>query len=75
MENKFAKKKNYFPDLFKEPHNVDFQERRNLLYVACSRAICNMRILYLDSIVSFEGDIKPFFGESQAFTLTHADVT
>jgi DNA helicase-2/ATP-dependent DNA helicase PcrA len=74
MENKFAKKNNYFPDLFKEPNNVDFQERRNLLYVACSRAICNMKILYLDPIVSFEDDIKPFFGEAQDFNMTDTGV-
>jgi DNA helicase-2/ATP-dependent DNA helicase PcrA len=74
MENKFAKKNNYFPDLFKEPNNVDFQERRNLLYVACSRAICNMKILYLDPIVSFEDDIKPFFGEALDFSIADKDV-
>ncbi|OUR86657.1 hypothetical protein A9Q81_28170 [Gammaproteobacteria bacterium 42_54_T18] len=70
MENSFSRNREYFPEFFKSPDNTEFQERRNLLYVACSRAICNMRILYLDSIVSFKDDIKPFFGDVQEFTMT-----
>jgi DNA helicase-2/ATP-dependent DNA helicase PcrA len=70
MENSFSRNREYFPEFFKLPNKTDFQERRNLLYVACSRAVCNMRILYLDSIVAFKDDIKPFFGEAKNFTIT-----
>lgn len=70
MENAFSNNPHYFPELFKSPENIEFQERRNLLYVACSRAISNMRILYLDSINSFKDEILPFFGEAQAFNMT-----
>jgi DNA helicase-2/ATP-dependent DNA helicase PcrA len=73
MENSFANNHSYFPDFFKKPNDIEFQERRNLLYVACSRAICNMRILYLDSIVAFKDDIKPFFGDAQNFTMPGKD--
>jgi DNA helicase-2/ATP-dependent DNA helicase PcrA len=69
MENSFSRNREYFPEFFKSPDDYEFQERRNLLYVACSRAVCNMRILYLDSIVSFRDDIKPFFGEAKDFTI------
>ena len=74
MENSFSRNPEYFPEFFKSPGSTEFQERRNLLYVACSRAVCNMKILYLDSIVSFKDDIKPFFGEAKDFTMTHTDV-
>ena len=63
MENSFNRKTNYFPEFFKSPNNIDFQSRRNLLYVTCSRAICNMRILYLDDISSFKNEISQFFGQ------------
>jgi DNA helicase-2/ATP-dependent DNA helicase PcrA len=70
MENSFSNNKSFFPDFFKSPNNFDFQERRNLLYVACSRAVFNMRILYLDSIDSFKDEITPFFGEAICFCMT-----
>jgi DNA helicase-2/ATP-dependent DNA helicase PcrA len=75
MENSFSRNREYFPEFFKSPDDTEFQERRNLLYVACSRAVCNMRILYLDSIISFKDDIKPFFGEAKDFNMTQLDVT
>ena len=67
MENSFSRDRSYFPDFFKAPQALEFQERRNLLYVACSRAICNMRILYIDSIDSFQADISLLFGEARSF--------
>jgi DNA helicase-2/ATP-dependent DNA helicase PcrA len=70
MENSFSRNKEYFPEFFKVPNNIEFQERRNLLYVACSRAVCNLRILYLDSILSFKDEIESFFGEAKDFSVT-----
>ena len=70
MENSFAGSKSYFPDFFKDPNRPEFKERRNLLYVTCSRAVFHMRILYLDSIDSFKDDISSFFGKAQTFSIT-----
>ncbi len=69
MENSFKRDNSYFPDFFKDPQNTEYQERRNLLYVACSRAINNMRILYIDPIDSFQKEISLFFGEAKEFSL------
>ena len=69
MENSFSKKPRYFPEFFEAPNNVEYQERRNLLYVACSRAVSHLRILYLDPIDSFREDISSFFGKAQAFSI------
>lgn len=41
---------------------------KNLLYVACSRAIKNLRILYLDDISEIENGIKQIFGEVKPWT-------
>lgn len=38
---------------------------KNLLYVACSRAIKNLRVLYLDDISEIENGINAIFGESK----------
>lgn len=69
MENSFSRDRSYFPNFFKDPQNIDFQERRNLLYVACSRAIDNMRILYIDPIDSFREEASLLFGEAKRFVL------
>ncbi len=45
---------------YKEKHT----NTKNLLYVACSRAIKNLRILYLDDISEIENGIKQIFGEA-----------
>ncbi|OCL81640.1 UvrD-helicase domain-containing protein [Arcobacter porcinus] len=42
-----------------------FINTRNLLYVACSRAIKKLRILYLDDVSSFQGNVQAIFGETQ----------
>jgi len=67
MEDSFSRQRKYFPEFFMSPEKLDYQVRRNLLYVACSRAIYNMRILYIDPIESFKSDLKKFFGESKEF--------
>jgi|TARA_R110000851_G_scaffold89360_2_gene194745 DNA helicase-2/ATP-dependent DNA helicase PcrA len=38
---------------------------QHLLYVACSRAIKNLRVLYLDDVSEIENGIKTIFGESK----------
>ena len=44
-----------------------FENTKNLLYVSCSRAIKNLRILYLDDTTSFNTGIKEIFGEIYNF--------
>ncbi|MEJ6078817.1 UvrD-helicase domain-containing protein [Vibrio sp. 1-Bac 57] len=67
MENSFANQKEYFSDFFRNPKSEEFIERRNLLYVACSRAISNLRVLYLDPIESFRSGVESFFGKPKSF--------
>lgn len=54
---------NYGKELPDEAAQMKFNNTKNLLYVACSRAIKNLRILYLDDISDFEDGIKQIFGE------------
>jgi len=42
---------------------------QNLLYVACSRAIKNLRILYLDDISEIKEGIESIFGESKSWPI------
>lgn len=53
----------YGKELSDELAKIKFNNTRNLLYVACSRAIKNLRILYLDNISDFQDEIKQIFGE------------
>lgn len=46
-----------------EKELLKFNNTKNLLYVSCSRAIKNLRILYLDDISNFEEGIKSIFGK------------
>lgn len=43
--------------------DVDFESTKNLLYVACSRAIKNLRILYIDDIEDIRSGIESIFDE------------
>ncbi|WP_196140729.1 UvrD-helicase domain-containing protein [Aliikangiella sp. G2MR2-5] len=47
----------------KEEVDSDFESIKNLLYVACSRAIKNLRILYIDDIGDIRSGIESIFGE------------
>lgn len=49
-----------FSDSKKKEEHINTQ---NLLYVACSRAIKNLRVLYLDDISEIENGIKTLFDE------------
>lgn len=53
-----------FTDPVEEEKHINTQ---NLLYVACSRAIKNLRVLYLDDISEIQEGIKSIFGELQAW--------
>lgn len=73
MENDFGiRNKNKFSSFFKNSENrnnlqeedlLKFNNTKNLLYVSCSRAIENLRILYLDDISDFKDGIENIFGE------------
>jgi len=70
MENAFGRNKNYFNNYFLELDNnrevpkeyaKEFEQTKNLLYVACSRAIKNLRILYLDDTSNFNAGVEKIF--------------
>jgi DNA helicase II / ATP-dependent DNA helicase PcrA len=73
MENDFGRmNKDKFSSFFKHYNNTDslgaedlikFNNTKNLLYVSCSRAIKNLRILYLDDVSDFRDGIVGIFGE------------
>ncbi len=70
LGNAFGRKQHYF-DFFFENYGKDsmlvgdellqYEKARNLLYVAISRSIKNLRILYIDEISKFEESIKRIF--------------
>lgn len=74
MENDFGRmNKDKFSSFFKNLDNPPFSDEkemfkfsntRNLLYVSCSRAIKNLRILYLDDISDFKEGIEAVFGKT-----------
>ncbi|WP_164215313.1 ATP-dependent helicase [Virgibacillus sp. YIM 98842] len=76
MENNFGTQKDLFNFYFKHYDNeglendelIKFEKARNLLYVACSRAIKNLRILYLDDIAEIKDNITEIFGEPLEFS-------
>lgn len=56
--------------LFSEPEIKETHiNTQNLLYVACSRAIKNLRVLYLDDISEIENGIKAIFGECKPWPI------
>ncbi len=72
MENSFGINKNYFNSYFMElGRNRDvpeeyiekFEQTKNLLYVACSRAIKNLRVLYLDDVSGFKDGVENIFSK------------
>lgn len=74
MQNNFGKDKNKFSSFFENYDTelngaelIKYTNTKKLLYVSCSRAIKNLRILYLDDISSFQNGIENIFGEVKAF--------
>ena len=49
--------------LYNELYSKEFYNTQNLMYVACSRAIKNLRVLYLDDISSIQQGLESIFGE------------
>lgn len=71
MGNAFGRDRNYFNFYFSRCQNQDtltdeekekMTKVKNLLYVSVTRAIKNLRILYVDSILEFEEGISSLFG-------------
>ncbi|WP_321401742.1 UvrD-helicase domain-containing protein [Maridesulfovibrio sp.] len=78
MENSFGREKEYFSCYFKdiEGSGIDTEDERrkyeatkNLLYVSCSRAVKNLRILYLDDIAPFKNGVESVFLETTEFSI------
>ncbi len=77
MENDFGRmNKNKFSSFFKNRKDLSvlgeeelfkFNNTKNLLYVSCSRAIKNLRILYLDDISEFKDSIESIFGQTSIY--------
>lgn len=76
LENKFNRENDFFEFYFKHYNNVKnlneeeldkFIKAKNLLYVACSRAVKNLRILYLDDISEVKENLIEIFGEIQKY--------
>ena len=76
MGNAFGRDNNYFNFYFSHCQNQDnladdekekMTKVRNLLYVSITRAIKNLRILYIDETKDFEQGIKSIFGEIYSF--------
>ena len=72
MENAFGTNRNYFNSYFMElvskreipeAYIEKFEQTKNLLYVACSRAIKNLRVLYLDDISEFKDGVEKIFSK------------
>lgn len=72
MGNAFGKNRDYFNFYFDNFNNQNTLEKKdkqkygkiqNLLYVSCSRAIKNLRVIYIDETTEFEKGIKEIFGE------------
>lgn len=45
----------------KNEYYEEFEQTKNLLYVACSRAIKNLRIFYLDDVTDFKATLSNIF--------------
>ena len=65
MSSSFGRDKEYFSRLLKNITKDDkkIDEARNLLYVAVTRAILNLSILYSDDVSEFKDEIEAVFGK------------
>ncbi|MDA2323963.1 Gabija anti-phage system protein GajB [Bacillus cereus group sp. Bc177] len=77
MENAFGRNRDYFnfffenslhSDVLEDERKRNLEKIKNLLYVSCSRAIKNLRVIYIDDVTSFESGIKEIFGEIYLFS-------
>lgn len=73
MGNAFGRNRMYFKNYFMAvkngtySNNEEFEQTKNLLYVACSRAIKNLRILYLDDVTDFKDALLEIFVDVKAY--------
>lgn len=74
MGNGFGRQKNYFNVFFSNNNNdlndsnrQTYISARNLLYVSITRAIKNLRILYIDPIDEFIDELNLIFNEVKEF--------
>ncbi|MGG4462045.1 UvrD-helicase domain-containing protein [Brevibacillus porteri] len=76
MENAFGRTRDYFNFFFENYMNSQkleiqsqqkFEQIQNLMYVSCSRAIKNLRVLYIDDITNFKNNIEEIFGRTDKF--------
>ena len=81
MENSFGRDRNYFNMFFQNKDKYDslddksrikYKQIQNLLYVSCSRAISNLRILYMDDITGFKNQFEDIFGTANVFSITES---
>lgn len=72
----FGQDKGLFELFFKEygedigqdlPKYEQYERGRNILYVAVTRAIKNLRILYIDDLEEVRHNIEKIFGKAEAF--------
>ena len=72
LQDDFAGRHNYFKYFFENYENPDevisddkkFMQAQNLLYVACSRAKTNLRVIYENSnLINIEDNIQKIFGK------------
>ena len=78
MGNAFGRERNYFDFYFSHCQcqnalNDKDKEKmtrvKNLLYVSVTRAIKNLRVLYVDETTNFNQGIKTIFGEIHSFSI------
>jgi len=78
MQNNFGRDRDKFPYYFNNYSNEinltgdnleKFINTKNLFYVSCSRAIKNLRILYIDEINDFRNGIETIFGEINEYQI------
>ncbi|APQ61938.1 ATP-dependent DNA helicase PcrA [Paenibacillus polymyxa] len=76
MENAFGRTNNYFNFFFEnymisqtleDENKQKFEQIQNLLYVSCSRARNNLRVLYIDDISNYKINIEKIFGTTDQF--------
>lgn len=74
----FGQDKGLFELFFKEygedisqdlPKYEQYERGRNILYVAVTRAIKNLRILYIDDLEEIRHNIEKIFGKAEAFPI------
>lgn len=71
LGKEFKRGKNIFETFFKEykknenEKSSDFEKGQNILYVAVTRAIKNLRILYVDNVDGIQENMEEIFGKGK----------